>query len=206
MGYGSLARVLTAWTGTIAWSGGDGPGGELTPRSRESVASLVARLVSEMVVSGESGSLITVSVSAAGVVTIAGSAADLAFTGTCATRTAFTGGPYVGGSDFTAAGSFSGAYVPAYGLRLASPLLATGRGSSVGDGSAGTSPIQESAGSRLVCWDSAISVFDLSHEWDVWYDGRVFGRFYTRNMRRVPLSTIRSVTTTRIEIDAIEVA
>lgn len=204
MGYSSLARVLTGWTGTIVWA--DVSSGTFTPFTRESVASVMARLVYEMTVSGQTG--VTIEVTAAGLVTIGGAAPDFTFTGNIATRTGFTagGGIYSGGGPYVAASSFSGAYVPAYGLRLADPLLATSRGAHVGSGAAGVSPVMVSGASRLMLWHSAITVPDMSYEYDVWHDGRVFGRVLAKSFVRVPMSTLRTVSTTRIDLDVMEVA
>lgn len=202
MGYGSLAPVYTGWTGTLVYSDGTYTV-TITPHTRESVASIVARLVRDVLVTA--GVRLTVSVSSGGVITIAaGSVFALTVTLVTATRSGFTG-TYTGAVTYTAAGAFSNGWVPANGLRLADPMLATSRGGVVGDGSAGGSPMRTSATSTLIAWNSAIALPDLTGEQDYWHDGRVFGRLLVTGVRRVPLSSIRTVGSVRVELDVIEV-
>lgn len=203
MGYGALARVLTGWTGTIAYD--DGTSVAVTPYTRESAASLIARLAHAVLVA--TGVTLTISVSSSGVITLTGTATfDLTVTSNTATRTGLTGS-YTGATTYTAAGAYTGAYVPAYGLRLNGMMLATSRTSLVGDGTGGVSPIQEAAGGRLVVWDDEIGYPTLGDEHDVWHDGRLFGRVAIEGARLTPLSRyIRSTTTTQLELDVREVA
>ena len=67
MGVASLAKALASWTGSLSVTYG-AKTVTVTPRTRESVASLVARLVSD--VAGATGLALVVSVSATGVITI----------------------------------------------------------------------------------------------------------------------------------------
>ena len=133
-----------------------------------------------------------------------GNVPDLVFTGNVAARTGFTGS-YTGGGPHVAAGAFSNGWVPANGLRLTDPMLATSRGGVVGDGSAGGSPMRMSATSTMLAWDDGIALPDLTGEQDYWHDGRLFGRVLVTGVRRVPMSTIRTVGTVRVEIDVTEV-
>lgn len=206
MGYSSFSRVLTGWTGSIAWTG-DASTGTLTPHTRESAASIIARLIHDMLVGGDGG--IGVGVSAAGIISLTpdtGNVPDLVFTGNVATRTGFTGS-YTGGGPHVAATGFASSWVPSKGMRLADPLLATSGRGVTGDGSAGVAPVRTGATSQVIAWDAGIALPELAnYEHDLWHDGRVFGRLLVTGVRRVPLSAIRSVDTVRVELDVQEVA
>lgn len=206
MGSGSFARVLTGWTGTAALVAA-GTTVTVTPHTRESVASFVARLVAEVV--AQTALTLSVSVSSAGVVTLSSTVAfDLTLTGTVATRTAWTAGPYSSVTSVVGTGAFANAWVPANGIRLADPLLSTTRGGFTADDGFGVAPWRVSTASRIVALDSGLSLPDLAgYENDYWHDGRLWGRVVATGVRRVPMSSrLRSTTTTRIEIDVLEVA
>ena len=135
MGYGSLAPVQIGWTGSIAVTVGSTTT-TITPRTRESVASLLARLVTDAFV--ELTLSLTLSVSSSGVITITG---DATFTlnagGAAATYTGFTGSPYSGARAYTAAGAYDSGYVPTVGLRLDGSTLSTEAGRHVSTGATG---------------------------------------------------------------------
>ena len=201
MGYGSLSRVLTGWTGSIVVTY-LGVTITVTPE-RESVASLIARLVEAV---APYGLTLTVSVSSASVITLTGSAAfDLTLSGNSATRTGFTGS-YTSATTYTAAAGYANAWTPANGMRLGGVLFASTKTSATGDGGLAGSPARISGTARLVAWDSQLAIADFGYEYDVWHDGRLFGRFIARDVRRVPLGRLRNTTTVSVEIDALEVA
>lgn len=205
MGYGAFARVLTGWTGTIALTY-FGTTITVTPMSRDSVASLVARLLAE---SARAGVTLTASVDSSGVLTVTGNDAfDLTLTGTVESRTKLDAGPYSSVTSVTGTGAYANAWVPAKGLRLADPLLATSKGTYSGDDGYGTAPWSVSAGSRVEAWTGAMTLPDLDgYEHDYWHDGRLFGRVVATNVRRVPMSAhLRATTSTRFEFDVSEVA
>lgn len=201
MGYSALARVLTGWTGTI-----EVDGVTVTPRTRESVCSLMARVVHDVLV--QAGRRITIDISDAGVLTIASTSSfDMTLTSGVETRTGFTAGPYSGASSYTAASGYSTAYVPARGLRVEGALLATTRGSVVGDGSGASAPRRISTSTRLVIWDDQLQMPTwAAHDWDVWHGERWFGRFVVESARRVPLGSLRSTDNITFEVDVREVA
>lgn len=203
MGYSSFARVLTGWTGSLVYSDGTYTV-IITPFTRESAASLIARLVHGVLVA--SGQTLAVSVSSAGIITLtSGLAFDLTLTLLTATRTGFTG-TYTGALTYTAATGFASSWVPSKGMRLADPLLATSGRGVTGDGSAGVAPVRTGATSQVIAWDAGIALPELAnYEHDLWHDGRVFGRLLVTGVRRVPLSAIRSVDTVRVELDVQEV-
>lgn len=201
MGYASLSRVLTGWTGTVSFDGD--AAGEVTPFERESVASFVARLVEACESAGQSG--VTVSVSSSGVISLGGNTPDLTLTGNVATRTGFGSGPYTGGGTYTADGAFSGAFVPAYGLRVMSPMLSTTMGASLDEG-AGTAGWRASTSAKIMCWGSDATLPDLSYEYDAWSDGRLMGRFSVRSAQRAPLGRQRVAGQVVIQLDVREVA
>lgn len=208
MGSGAFARVLTGWTGTaVVTPPYPGVAVTVTPLARESVASFVARLVSEVAV--KSAFTLTVSVSSSGVITLTGTDAfDMTLTGTVESRTKWDAGPYSSVSSVTGTGAYSNAWVPANGLKLADPLLATSKGTFTGDDGYGTAPWRVSAGSRLEAWTGALTLPDLDgYENDYWHDGRLFGRVVATNIQRVPMSSyLRSTGTVRFVFDVVEVA
>lgn len=201
MGYSALARVLTGWTGTI-----EVDGVTVTPRTRESVCSLMARVVHDVLV--QAGRRITIDISDAGVLTIASTSSfDMTLTSGVETRTGFTAGPYSGASSYTAASGYTTAYVPARGLRVEGALLATTRGSVVGDGSGASAPRRISTSTRLVIWDDQLQMPTwAAYDWDVWHGERWFGRFAVESARRVPLGSLRSTDNITFEVDVREVA
>lgn len=205
MGAGAFARVLTGWTGTAVIVA-NSTTVTVTPQTRESVASFVARMIAEATRSGVTLAVVS---SSAGVLTLTGSTAfDLTLTGTVETYTAWTAGPYSGITSVVGSGSYSHAAIPAVGLRMADPLLATSRGTYTGDDGLGSAGHRVSATSTIVGLDTTMLLPALDgYEFDYWHDGRVFGRFIVTGVRRVPLSgTLRSTTTTRFEFDVSEVA
>jgi hypothetical protein len=197
MGYGSLSRVLTGWTGSVLVVG---PDVEVTPYARDSVASLIARCTEVALAYGYvaewsvgSNSKITLS---------SASTAEFALTGNTETR--------VGKSSFsagdTATTAYANAWTPANGLRVGGVMLATSKSGMTGDQGYGVPPHRVPGSTRIVVWDSQLQIADFSHEYDVWHDGRLFGRFVARDVRRVPLGRLRNTTTVSVEIDALEVA
>ena len=205
MGYGAFARVLTGWTGTAVIVA-NGATVTVTPQTRESVASFVARMISEA--SAQTQVTFAVVSSSAGVLTLTGSTAfDLTLTGTVESRTKWDAGPYSSVTSVVGTGAYANAWVPAKGIRLIDPLLATTRGTWTGDDGYGTAPWRVSATSRIEALDSGLTLPDLDgYENDYWHDGRVFGRIIATGVRRVPLSgSLRSTTTTRFEFDVSEV-
>ena len=204
MGSGAFARVLTGWTGTAVIVGNGTA--TVTPQTRESVASFIARLIAEAAQTGRS---LSAEVSSSGVITLTGSAAfSLTLTGTVESRTKLDGGPYSSVTSVVGTGAYANAWVPAKGIRLIDPLLATTKGTWTGDDGYGTAPWRVSATSRIEALDSGLTLPDLdTYENDYWHDGRVFGRVIATGVRRVPLSgSLRSTTTTRFEFDVSEVA
>lgn len=207
MGYSSLARVQSGWTGTIVLTDSANVITiTITPYTRESVASLIARLVHERTVRGLT---LAVSVDSLGVITLDAGAwdtFDIVFTGNVATRTGFTG-TYTGLTTFVADDPIENAIVYDNGMRLESPLVATSRAGVVSDGTGAGSPNRISGSSTLTIWPSSMTTPDFGHDFDLWHDGRIQGRFAVRGAPvRRPLSrTLRSATTTRLDLDVEEV-
>ncbi len=202
MGSGAFSRVLTGWTGSIVVTT-NSIDVTITPFTRDSAASLLARMVQDVI--AQTSTVITISVSSAGVITLTGSASfNIVLTTNCTTRTGLTGS-YTGASTYTAAGAYTGAWVPAYGIRQAAPLFSTTGGAVVSAGTA-YSGRRQAASTQVIGWDSTLSLPDTTHEYDYWHDGRVFGRFQARNVRRVPMGRARAVDQNRIEFDVVEVS
>ena len=202
MGSAALATVQTGWTGTITAGGIT-----VTPRTRESVASLIARLTVEAY--AQAGLTLTWSCSSSGVLSVVGDATfTLSATNNTATRTGFTG-TYTGTTTYTAAGAYSGAYVPTAGLRLGEPGQLVERGSVVGDGTLAYAGPSVSQRTTLSVWSSYADTWDaedaITGVQDVWHDGRVFGRVLVEEVRRVPLGRLRSGTM-RLDVECAGVA
>lgn len=199
MGVASLAKALASWTGSLSVTYG-AKTVTVTPRTRESVASLVARLVSD--VAGATGLALVVSVSATGVITISSdSTFVLSPTLLCATRTGFTGGPYSGGLTYTAAAPFTGVTVPSKGLRLDEPTSRTRSGSVVGSGASAVGGMPDPVSSTLRLFGtlseaqallttiSALASTERVH--DLWYEGRLAARL------RLDGASVRALTRPR---------
>ena len=199
MGYSAFARVLTGWTGSIVVDGVT-----VTPRTRESVCSLFARVVRDVAIA--TSRFLTLDISSTGVVSLSSSSSfDMSATFNTATRTGFTG-TYTGATSYTAAGAYSTAWVPANGLIVEGALLATTRGSAVGDGSGAQAPRRVSTQTQIVAWDSQLTLPAFAdHDWDVWHGGRWFGRFVVRGVTREPMGPQRMTTNVRVVLAVTEV-
>jgi len=200
MGSSSIARVLTGWTGTVVCDGIT-----VTPHLRESAASLITRVVQAVLVG--TGRALSVSVSSTGIVTIsAATSFDLSLGVNCGTRTGFTAGPYSGAASYTGATAYTQSWVPSRGLRLESPMLATTRGSAIGDGST-RAPLRTAGTSRLIAWDSPLALPDLDgFDLDVWHDQRPPVRVTVEGRRYAPLGRQRAAGQIVVEFDVREVA
>lgn len=204
MGVSALAKVLTGWTGSFAIDDGTNPAYEIVPFTRDSVASFVARIVHELRVrSGVTG---VVSVDGSGVITIT---LDASITYEASGLV----GDYTGTSDATdsviqGVDTYTGCYIPAYGMRLGDPLVATTRGQPTTYGATSTSGVRRSGRSTLTIWPDHMSAPSFeNYDWDLWHDGRLQGRFRVAEVRRVPLSRyLRGNESTRLDCDVEEVA
>lgn len=188
MGYGAFASVLTGWTGTIVF----GPAADvLTPRSSESVASLLCRLREEALFTGLS---LSFSVSSGGVVTVSSTAAfDIALTGTIATRTGLTAGPYSGAATYTAAGAYTGAWVPTRGARVDAPRVETEAGQATSSGTYGHSGHRMPGSGNATVWTSyadAATSEDASDTADYWHDGRFVARSFVGSWTRTRMGLL----------------
>lgn len=191
-GYQCTASVLTEWTGAITVGGYT-----VTPRSRESVVSLMARITEEVYVASlaATGTALRISwsVSSTGVLTITGDAVFVvSATNNTATRTGFTG-TYTGATTYTAAAAFSGAYVPTVGLSLDLPSLYATEGGAVADGTLAWSGPENPARATLTYWTSYADAWPAelqSGEVDVWGSERLLGRVFVERFRRVPPSRL----------------
>lgn len=198
MGYSALARVMTGWTGSVVCEGVT-----ITPRTRESALSLMARVVHDVLVND--GTRLAWTVSSSGVLTLSLAPGDgsgtfaLSASSNTATRLGFTGGPYSGAATYTAAGAFSNGYVPSKGLRLEGPFLAATRGSVTGDSGYSSASRRVAASTRLVMWDTLATPDIEGHELDAACDGRWFGRFVVEGLERVPMGSLRQTDNVRIE-------
>ena len=191
MGSAALASVVSGWTGTIA-----AHGVTITPRPRESVASIIARLVAG--VATETTDRLTVSVSSSGVLTLSSTSTfTLTASGTTATRTGYTGS-YTAASTYTAASAYSNRYVPSVGLRVDAGGWVTTIGAPVADGSIGHGGVPTIGRCEVTMWTSFSDAWAaegvLRGTYDVWHDGRIFARVCMDSMRRTAPGRLRSGT------------
>jgi len=189
MGYGALAPVSSGWTGTIT-----AHGVTVTPRARESVASLFARLAYE--VAAATTNRLTVSVSSGGIITVSSTATfSLVASSNTATRTGFTGA-YTSASTYTAATAYTGAYVPTLGLRVDNGAWVQTVGQQVSDGSLGYAGPLSVGRCEVSMWTSFSDAWSNEDTptgvYDVWHDGRVFARLCIDTARRVPPGRLRT--------------
>jgi hypothetical protein len=189
MGYGAIAPVSSGWTGSIS-----AHGVTVTPRARESVASLIARLIYE--VAAATAYRMSASISSSGIVTLSSSATfALTVTSNTATRTGFTG-VYTSASSYTAATAYTGAYVPTLGLRVDNGAWVQTVGEQVSDGSLGYAGPLSVGRCELTMWTSFSDAWTNEDTptgvYDVWHDGRVFARLCIDTARRTPPGRLRS--------------
>ena len=189
MGYGALAPVSSGWTGTII-----AHGVTVTPRARESVASLFARLAYE--VAAATTNRLTVSVSSGGIITVSSTATfSLVVSSNTATRTGFTGA-YTSASSYTAATAYTGAYVPTLGLRCDNGAWVQTVGQQVSDGSLGYAGPLSVGRCEVSMWTSFSDAWANEDTptgvYDVWHDGRVFARLCIDTARRTPPGRLRT--------------
>lgn len=189
MGYGALAPVSSGWTGTIT-----AHGVTVTPRARESVASLFTRLAYE--VAAATTNRLTMSVSSGGIITVSSTATfSLVVTSNTATRTGFTGS-YTSASSYTAATAYTGAYVPTLGLRVDNGAWVQTVGQQVSDGSLGYAGPLSVGRCEVTMWTSFSDAWTNEDTptgvYDVWHDGRVFARLCIDTARRVPPGRLRT--------------
>lgn len=163
-----LSECLTGWTGTIVVDTVT-----VTPRHRDSVASVMSRLVQrcETMVGG----VWTVTASAAGVITIAWDGGTFALTssGTAATRTALASG--TGASSYTGTGAHTGGVYPSRGLATTPGTPVTTRGRIVGDGSVAVAGTPSPGVARVTVYDTHAAMWawesTLAGVYDVWGTG-----------------------------------
>lgn len=202
MGYAALAKVLTSLPGGAVVSTGS-LSVSVAPVAFDSVASFMARIVRA---AATIGLTLTVSLSASGIFTVSGSAVfGLVFSGGLEADLGMSASN-TGATLYAGSSAFTGAYVPAFGLRLDGVMLRAEAGASVDDGFA-VAPTERSAETRLQVWDDQITIFDTTAEWDVTIDGRVLGRVAVRSVTRFRLSAlVVAPEMTRLDIDCFEVA
>lgn len=201
-GLAALSEVLTGWTGSITLSSTPHLttfSTTVTPRARESVASLFARLIADACAEqiGLELSMRLLGSDALVIYSDLGATFDMTFAGNCASRCDFDSGPYSGATEYSSdANLYSGAVVPTYGLRLDSLGLATGQGRATADGSGAQSPTIESGQGTLQLWDTFARCFDwqtdLLGTYDVWHDGRVQGRVRVDGWKQIPPGSLRT--------------
>lgn len=178
-----LSEVMSGWTGTFTLNGVT-----ITPRTRESVASLVARALREAFVTtdGSSSKAVSASVDTGGTLVLtSGTSITVDATLVTASRTGLVAGPYTA-TTVTADNPLSDIVQPLYGIGLDDLTVRTGRGRAVADGSYAAAPNVASATTtlRLFCSEAEAWTFEAAiGAWaqtsvvhDVWLDGAVLAR------------------------------
>lgn len=184
--FATLAEVKTGWTGTIALTYG-GTTVTITPRTRESVASLLARLVAGALLETGLALSVVVSTNDPFLTISAASFFDLALTGTCETRTGMAGGS---ATSITSESS-ADVYCPIYGIELDGDELSASAGRAVSSGAYANRGASDAARATVTIYttyaDAWVQEAALQGVYDVWLDGRVLGRFridqWTRTRR-----------------------
>lgn len=195
MGRSALSPVLTGWTGALVVTSG-GASITITPRTRESVASLWARAIHDAAV--ELGLTLTLTLSGTQF-SVAGSAAfDLTFSGQTAVYLDF-GSTYSGATSYVSDDYQLldyGFKIPGYGLRLDGTDLRVDEGRMASAGTYAAAGIMQGAQVPLRWWtDHAGAWLDeaaIVGVYDVWHDGRVFGRVRIDGWKRSPPGRLRS--------------
>lgn len=208
MGRAALSPVLSGWTGALVVTSG-GASSTIAPRTRESVVSLWARAIHDAAT--ELGLTLTLTLTGSQF-TVAGSATfDLTFTGQTAVYLDF-GGTYTSATSYTSDdyGLLDyGFSIPGYGLRLDTADLTQGVGRASADGSGAAGPIDTGARVPLRVWADYASAWTWEGAvvgvYDVWMDGRVFGRVRIDGWRRLPVGRLRGSLIV-LEADATAVA
>lgn len=199
MGYAVLSLVRSGWTGTAVLTY-SGITTTITPRTRESVASIVVRLAAEVYV--DSGLSLTIaSLDDTSLSLTAASAFSLTLTGTIESRSGLINGPY---SAVTQANGDPTDVDRAAltGVRAEAPTLLVPTGQPTGSGGYGHAHAPQLGRTRLRWWTTADQVWGdetASGVYDLWQDGRIFGRYRIDGWRRVPMGKRRD---TAIELVA----
>lgn len=187
----ALAKVVTGWTGSVAVTAG-GRTVTVTPRTRESVASLFARLIADCLaeLSGFELRVSLINEDQLQLSSADGTVFAVTMSGVCGPNTDFDSGPYSGASTYSSDGNhYAGAVVP-QGLRCDTMGLAASQGRATADGTAGYAPPLEAPEATLTAfmqfdaaWSFETSVLGV---YDLWHDGRVQARILIDVWRRVP--------------------
>lgn len=195
MGRSALAAVQTGWTGQVSVTFG-GRTATVVPRTRESCASLLARLIHDTLAQTELPLAFVIGASSHVLsTTSAGDVFDFASSGTCATRLDLASASSVASVSGTAT-SLSGVWIPTYGVRLDGATLTSEPGRATSDGSAGysigarlgTVPLKVTT-THADAWTREASI---SGVYDVWCDGVVHARVRVDQWRRSALGRGRT--------------
>lgn len=178
-----LSEVMSGWTGTLVLNGVT-----VTPRTRESVASLVARALAAAFVTTDAtpSKAVNASVDTGGKLVLSSETSiTVNATGSVATVSGLTAGPYTG-TTITATNPLGGLTRPTYGIGLDDLTVRTGKGRAVADGAYAMAPNIASGNTtvRLYCTESEAWSFEAAiGAWaqgdivqDVWLDGAVLAR------------------------------
>lgn len=193
MGSAYLSQVLAGWTGTVAVTVGSTTT-TITPRLRESVASLWARIIAGVYVdSAVSLAFVVIAIDFANV--SCASNFTLTLTGNCATRLDMASGPYGPTTSVTTDGAeMSGVVVPT-GLR-SSLAMAQPSQSSTGDGSYASALWPSLTTAQLMMSVSAADAwaYDVSTVgvYDIAADAGLHGRVRIDGWNRAPMGRKRN--------------
>lgn len=193
VGYASLSKVVAGWTGTVAVTYG-GITTTITPRLRESVASIFVRLAHE--VYRDSGLALSIGIDSNPIVRASASAPfDMTTSGNLATRSGLSDLTYSGAASYEGPDDAQNEETAFFGARLVGPILAGDIGSATGAGGYGYAPMPALGKTQLRWWTIYAHTWSdeqISGVYDFWQDGRIFGRIRIDGWRRVPMGLLRS--------------
>lgn len=182
----TFAEVLTGWTGSVAITVG-ATTTTVTPLTRESVASLFARLAHDVYV--DSGLALTVKPIANDQLQVsAASTFDMAYDGNCGTRCDYPYGPYAGQTVYLSDQTVVTGRIPAYGVSVEGDDLGASTGRVLASGAYAVQGVADPAHASLIvfttfadAWDFESAVVGL---YDLWVDGRLIGRYHIDAWKR----------------------
>lgn len=193
MGFASLSKVVSGWTGTVAVTYG-GITTTITPRLRESVASIFVRLAHE--VYRDLGLVLSVGIDSEPIIRVsAPSAFDMTTSSNLATRSGLSDLTYTGAASYEGPDDAQNEECASTGARLVGPTLAGEIGGATGAGGYGYAPIPALGKTQLRWWTNYAQSWtdeQINGVYDFWKDGRIFGRIRIDGWRRVPMGRLRS--------------
>ena len=210
--YAALVLVQSGWTGSVIATVGS-TSVTVSPRTRESPASLMARL--RTAAAPALSTFLGCSLSSAGVLTVESyqrtTTFSLTFSGNTGTRTGLTAGPYSGAAFYAAATAIPAIVLPSKGLRLDDFLVRSKAGQAT-SGAASALPGCYDKGQSTIhlygeleelqgqATDIASTFGSGEQVWDLWFASRLAARLRIDDISVRPLTRLRSGVTHGAEL------